>query len=143
MLQGHQIANLAFGNGYLGIFTIIPLLCSLFLLTSAFQAWHNCSLSLSVRHTLITFATGHNHVYDHRRPCKSDSIATNLTRLFFPAKNSCDQTSDLEIVKGGKTHRSVPFVRQRITHSQTHIILKLSSISITSEQSMTEDFCSA
>ena len=38
-------------------------------------------------------------VYDHRRPCKSDSIATNLTRLFFPAKNSCDQTSDLEIVK--------------------------------------------
>src|SRR5437763_7905448 len=60
----------------------------LFPYTTLFRS-HDCSLSFR-SDTLITFATGHNHVYDRRRPCKSDSIATNLTR------RSEEHTSELQ-----------------------------------------------
>jgi hypothetical protein len=54
MLQERQIVNLAFGNGYLGIFnSVIPLLRSLFVLASVVQAWQRLQPSLSI---LIAFA---------------------------------------------------------------------------------------
>lgn len=100
MLQERQIANLAFGNG--GIWTSS---LSNSAATFPFSSWLSAfrlgtiAAFLSVRTPSLLSPQVTTTIYDHRRPCKSDSIATNLTRLFFPAKNSCDQTSDLEIVK--------------------------------------------
>jgi hypothetical protein len=82
------------------------------------QAWHDGSLP---------FPFGHPLRFRHRsqprlRPpvalARAIPSRPNLTRLFFPAKNSCDQTSDLEIVKEEDAPLR-PFVRQ--THNPVSV----------------------
>ena len=100
MLQERQFANLAFGNGVSGhLHSAIPLLRSLF--RAGLVRSGLARLQPSFRSdTLTTFVT---RSQPRLRPAVALTrvIASRptLTRLFFPAKNSCDQTSDLEIVK--------------------------------------------
>jgi hypothetical protein len=144
MLRERQIADLALWQCVSGrLHSVNSAATSLFVLASAFRlgtARLQPSLSIWTPSLLLP---QDNHVYDRHRPCKSDSIATNLTRIFFSAKNSCDQTSDLEVVKRARRTAPPLYPPTHNSVSQSHIILKFSSISTTSQQSMTEDFCSA